>query len=322
MEDLIIILSDGVFHSGEDLGKKLDITRAAVWKKICKIKTLGIPLESKKGLGYRIIGGLDLLKKEDIYDNLSTIVKPLVSNLEVLSTTTSTNTLARKNAENFDSSGSIILAEAQTDGRGRRGKSWISPYGCNLYLSIVWGFSGGIQEIEGLSLATACSVLKGLENCGADNIELKWPNDLMHKKKKIGGILLEIVGDPSGYCQVIIGVGININMPKINSKQIDREWTNTKKLLNPEVSRNDLATKIIEQILLLLLEYKKSGFSSYKDEWLMYDNSIGKKVKLIMVNNTVEGVVRGIDSSGGLILEVGGIEKTFSGGEISLRECE
>jgi BirA family biotin operon repressor/biotin-[acetyl-CoA-carboxylase] ligase len=322
MEDLIIILSDGMFHSGEDLGKKLDITRAAVWKKICKIKTLGIPLESKKGLGYRIIGGLDLLKKEDIYDNLSTIVKPLVSNLEVLSTTTSTNTLARKNAENFDSSGSIILAEAQTDGRGRRGKSWISPYGCNLYLSIVWGFSGGIQEIEGLSLATACSVLKGLEKCGADNIELKWPNDLMHKKKKIGGILLEIVGDPSGYCQVIIGVGININMPKINSKKIDREWTNTKKLLNPEVSRNDLATKVIEQILLLLFEYKKSGFSSYKDEWLMYDNSIGKKVKLIMVNNTVEGVVRGIDSSGGLILEVGGIEKTFSGGEISLRECE
>jgi BirA family biotin operon repressor/biotin-[acetyl-CoA-carboxylase] ligase len=111
-------------------------------------------------------------------------------------------------------------------------------------------------------------------------------------------------------------------MPKINSKHIDREWTNTKKLLNPEVTRNDLATKIIEQILLLLFEYKKFGFSSYRDEWLMYDNSIGNKVKLIMMNNTVEGVVRGIDSSGGLILEVNGVEKTFSGGEISLRECE
>ena len=97
MEDLLIILSDGMFHSGEDIGKKLDISRAAVWKKIRKIRTLGLSLESKKGQGYRIIGGLDLLKKEDIYDNLSSVVKPLVSNLEVLSTTTSTNTLARKN---------------------------------------------------------------------------------------------------------------------------------------------------------------------------------------------------------------------------------
>ena len=322
MEDLIIILSDGMFHSGEDLGKKLDISRAAVWKKMLKIRNLGIPLESKKGLGYRVIGGLDLLKKKNIYDNLSPIVKPLVSSLEVLSTTISTNTLARKNAENFDSSGSVILAEAQTEGRGRRGKSWISPYGCNLYLSIVWGFSGGIKEIEGLSLATACSVLKGLEKCGAENIELKWPNDLMHKKKKIGGILLEIVGDPSGYCQVIIGVGINVSMPETNSKRINRGWANTKKFLNSGVSRNDLATKIIEQILLLLFEYKKSGFSSYRDEWLMYDNSIGKKVKLIMMNNTIEGIVRGIDPSGGLILEVDGIKKTFSGGEISLRECQ
>ena len=322
MEDLLIILSDGMFHSGEDIGKKLDISRAAVWKKIRKIRTLGLSLESKKGQGYRIIGGLDLLKKEDIYDNLSSVVKPLVSNLEVLSTTTSTNTLARKNAEKFDSSGRIILSEAQTDGRGRRGKSWVSPYGCNLYLSIVWGFSGGIQEIEGLSLAVACSVLKGLKKCGADNIELKWPNDLIHKKKKIGGILLEIVGDPSGYCQVIIGVGINVNMPKIYSGYIDREWANTKKLLNPGVSRNKLASMIIEQLLLLLFDYKKSKSLSYRDQWLMYDNSIGKKVELIMMNNTVEGIVRGIDLSGGLILEVDGIEKIFSGGEISLRECE
>ena len=186
----------------------------------------------------------------------------------------------------------------------------------------MWGFSGGVKEIEGLSLAVACAVLRGLTKCGAKNIKLKWPNDLIYEEKKIGGILLEVVGDPSGYCQVIIGVGININMPERFSQHIDRAWTNISKLLNPGVSRNILASSVIEEHLLLLKNYKNLGFSNYKDEWLMNDNSIGKWVQLEMMGNSVVGFVRGIDSSGGLILEVEGKVQVFNGGEISLRECK
>ena len=322
MDNLLAILSDGMYHSGEDLGKKLGISRAAVWKKIKKVKTLGVFLESKKGCGYRIVGGLDLLSKKQIYDNLTPTAKSLLSKLQTLTTTASTNTLARQYAEKFDASGWVILAEEQQEGRGRRGKSWVSPYGCNLYLSIVWGFSGGVKEIEGLSLAIGVSILRGLKICGAENIQLKWPNDLMHQKKKIGGILLEIVGDPSGYCQVIIGIGINVNMPENFSKSINKPWTNANKLLNPEVGRNKLAGVLIDQLLLLLESYKKIGFLSYKNEWLAHDAFIGKRVELIMMNNTIDGIVQGVDNSGALILKVNGITKTFSGGEISLRECE
>jgi len=321
MHRLLVILSDGMYHSGEDLGEKLGISRAAIWKKIQKVSSLGLLLESKKGRGYRILGGLDLLASNQILSHLSPSAKALLFDLEVLSTVSSTNTHARLYAEKSNASGRVIVAEGQTNGRGRRGKTWVSPYGCNLYLSLVWGFDGGVKEIEGLSLAVATAVLGGLKLCGAENIKLKWPNDLLYQKRKIGGILLEVVGDPSGYCQVIIGVGVNMGMPENLSELADQQWANAGELLDPKVGRNQLAGVVIGELLLLLDGYKKTGFLGYKKEWLEHDAFKGERVELIMVNNSVEGTVHGVDDSGALILKVDGEIKVFSGGEISLRGC-
>jgi BirA family biotin operon repressor/biotin-[acetyl-CoA-carboxylase] ligase len=282
---------------------------------------LGLLLESKKGGGYRILGGLDLLASNQILSHLSPSAKALLFDLEVLSTVSSTNTHARLYAEKSNTSGRVIVAEGQTNGRGRRGKTWVSPYGCNLYLSLVWGFDGGVKEIEGLSLAVATAVLGGLKLCGAENIKLKWPNDLLYQKRKIGGILLEVVGDPSGYCQVIIGVGVNMGMPENLSELADQQWANTGEFLDPKVGRNQLAGVVIGELLLLLDGYKKTGFLGYKKEWLEHDAFKGERVELIMVNNSVEGTVHGVDDSGALILKVDGEIKVFSGGEISLRGC-
>jgi|TARA_B110000503_G_scaffold45844_1_gene74914 BirA family transcriptional regulator, biotin operon repressor / biotin---[acetyl-CoA-carboxylase] ligase len=322
MDRLLIILSDGKYHSGEDLGKELGISRSAVWKQVKKISALGVLLESKKGCGYRISGGLELLDSGLIQQQLSVAVKPLLSNMQILSTVSSTNMLARQHAEQGNASGWVVLAEEQTNGRGRRGKSWVSPYGCNLYLSLVWGFDGGVKEIEGLSLAVAVVVLRGLRLSGVEGLSLKWPNDLLYQNKKIGGILLEVVGDPSGYCQVVIGVGININMSEQPSRSIGQAWGNVGELSDSKIGRNQLAGVMIDQLLLLLSKYKKIGFVGYKEEWLQHDTFMDKRVKLLMMNNSVEGIVRGIDDSGALILEVDGAVKIFSGGEISLRGFE
>jgi BirA family biotin operon repressor/biotin-[acetyl-CoA-carboxylase] ligase len=322
MDRLLTILSDGRYHSGENLGKELGISRSAVWKQAQKISLLGILLESKKGCGYRISGGLELLDINLIHRQLSAAVKPLLLKIQLLSTVSSTNILARQRAEQDNASGWVVLAEEQTSGRGRRGKSWVSPYGCNLYLSLVWGFDGGVKEIEGLSLAAAVVVLRGLRLLGVEGLSLKWPNDLLYQNKKIGGILLEVVGDPSGYCQVVIGVGVNINMSGQFSGSIAQAWANVSELSDSRVGRNQLAGIIIDQLLLLLSKYKKTGFVGYKEEWLQHDAFMNKKVKLLMMNNSVEGIVRGIDNSGALILEVDGAVKIFSGGEISLRGFE
>ena len=214
MDRLLQILSDGEYHSGEELGQLLGISRTAIWKQMQKVESLGLPVDSQKGCGYRISGGLDLLFHDDVHGQLSQKAKGLLKKLEIESTVASTNELAKQRAETENASGLVVLAEQQTQGRGRRGRQWVSPYGCNLYLSLVWGFDGGVSALEGLSLAVGIAVQKAVARIGGQSLELKWPNDLLWQQRKIGGILLEVIGDPAGFCQVIIGIGLNVDMPE------------------------------------------------------------------------------------------------------------
>lgn len=319
MDKLLTILSDGEYHSGEELGRYLGISRTAIWKQIQKIDALGLAVESQKGCGYRIAGGLDLLVQELIRNQLSESAQELLVNLEIQSSVTSTNELARRQAEDGNASGLVLFAEQQTSGRGRRGRQWVSPYGYNLYLSLVWGFEGGVQAIEGLSLAVGVAVLRGLKRWGVEGVELKWPNDLLWKKRKVGGILLEVIGDPSGFCQVVIGIGINVGMPDKYSQSIDQDWANLNHLLVGNVGRSDLGGAIVDEVLLLLGRYHEEGFRGCREEWLQHDAYADSPVKLLMMNKSMEGIARGVDESGGLKLEVDGEIQIFSGGEISLR---
>jgi BirA family biotin operon repressor/biotin-[acetyl-CoA-carboxylase] ligase len=322
MERLLKILSDGEFHSGEELGKLLQISRTAIWKHMQKVEALGLPVQSQKGCGYRIEGGLDLLNAEELRQYISPSTQGLLKELDIHSSVVSTNALARQRAEQDDCSGLVVLSESQTDGRGRRGRQWVSPYGCNLYLSMVWGFEGGVQALEGLSLAVAVAVQRAVERCGITGLKLKWPNDLLWHKRKIGGVLLEVIGDPSGYCQVIIGVGINLAMPEKYSEEIGQQWANLNELNDGAVARNKLAGMVVDELLALLGNYQTTGFGSYRDAWLESDAYANEPVTLLLMNHTVKGIARGVDSTGALMLEVDGEMRQYSGGEISLRGTE
>ena len=148
----------------------------------------------------------------------------------------STNDLVRHTAEQGDSTGRVVLAEQQTAGRGRRGRQWVSPFGRTIYLSLGWGFDGGVQVLEGLSLAVGVAVRRAIQSCGVDGLMFKWPNDLFLENKKVGGILLEVLGDPSGFCQVVVGAGVNLGMSDKNGKLLDQPWIDISSVSGQQVS--------------------------------------------------------------------------------------
>lgn len=322
MNDLLKILCDGRFHSGEELGRLLGISRAAVWKQIQRIEQTGLEVKSRRGCGYCLVAELELLNRGALTHCLSDAVRSLIKELQIESSVSSTNDLVRHTAERGDATGLVVLAEQQTAGRGRRGKHWVSPFGRNIYLSVGWGFDGGVQVLEGLSLAVGVAVRRAIQSCGIHGLMFKWPNDLFLENRKVGGILLEVLGDPSGFCQVIVGVGVNLGMPAKSGELIDQAWTDIGLMSGQPVSRNGLAAAIIEEIVVLLANFHEVGFKPYREEWLCFDIYADRKVSLSLMKKTVQGVARGVDESGALKLEVDGEIKLFSGGEISVRSAK
>ncbi len=312
---LLEILADGEFHSGEELGKLLSVSRAAIWKQLQKIEeALSLKLEPSKGRGYRLPGGLELLKREKIAD---AIPKSLLYSLHIVQQVDSTNRLAAELANQDSARGCVVLAEQQLAGRGRRGRKWISPFAQNIYCSLVWEFDSGVAALEGLSLAIGVGVVRALEAIGINGAALKWPNDVLHEGNKLAGILLEMTGDVSGRCQVVIGIGINVAMSK--NEAIDQPWTDATRAAGKYVSRNELAANLITQILQLLVEFEAQGFSKFRDEWAACDYTFGKPVTVHIGEQIVPGVSAGVDVDGALLVDTGTGRQSFHGGEISLR---
>ena len=327
-QNLILnILKDGNFHSGESLGEALGCSRTAVWKQLQKLEALGLEIESIKGTGYRVVGGFELLEPQLIKAQLTAMASEELGDLEVFKSIDSTNKYAREKAEISRASGSVVLAEQQSAGRGRRGKSWISPFAANIYLSIVWDFEQGAQALEGLSLAVGVAVKRALNAQAVKGVQLKWPNDIYVEGKKLGGILLEMIGDPAGQCSVIVGVGINVAMPKSQGSEIDQEWTDIRSQLQnsstAEVdspSRNKLAADLISELVTLLRDFQVQGFSMYRDEWQAADAFFGQEAVISTPKQSITGIVKGVDPNGALRLQLeNGKIETFIGGELSLR---
>lgn len=322
-EKILDVLSDGEFHSGEDLGQKLGMSRAAVWKQLQKLEELGLELESVKGTGYRLTGGLELLQSEVIKAYFSEISTRDFPACLIYPSLESTNQLARQMADEGGCDGTVVLAERQTDGRGRRGKHWVSPFASNIYMSLIWNFETGAAALEGLSLAIGVAVRRALVSVGVKNVQLKWPNDIYINQKKLGGILLEMTGDPAGQCSVVVGVGINVSMPAQYGRSIDQQWTDIISELPIRISRNQLVAALIEEILVILQLYHQTGFAPYREEWLSADAFKGARGTLSTIKESINGEIVGVDDSGAIQLKLkDGNVKSFIGGELSLRRAQ
>lgn len=312
MLTLLNLLKDGRFHSGQDLGAALGISRSAVWKQLQHLEAeLGLSIHKVRGRGYQLATPLMLL------DPLKIAEMAPGWPVAVFDSIDSTNAEGLRAIGQGRSAPFLVLAERQVSGRGRRGRKWVSPFADNLYYSLVLRIDGGMRQLEGLSLVVGLAVMHTLRKVGVAGAGLKWPNDVLVGNKKIAGILLELVGDPADVCHVVLGIGINVNM--LAAEEVDQQWTSVRLESGQVCDRNALAVQLSEQLQAYIQRHQDGGFSALQAEWQDGHLWQGRSVSLIAGTNQIDGVVLGIDNQGALRLQVDGVEKLFSGGELSLR---
>ena len=314
MLTLLELLKDGRFHSGEALGAALGVSRSAVWKQLQHLEAeLNLPIHKIRGKGYQLASPLVFLSAAEIEANAASLTWPVYISESI----DSTNAEALRLVEAGYPAPFLVLAEQQTAGRGRRGRKWVSPFAQNVYYSLVLRIEGGLRQLEGLSLVVGLAVMQALRELGVQSAALKWPNDVLVGQKKIAGILLELVGDPADICHVVLGIGINVNMQQ--AAEVDQQWTSAQLETGSPVDRNHLVAQLGLQLQSHLERHKALGFSALHQEWERNHLWQGKAVSLIAGANQIDGVVLGIDHQGALRLNVNGVEKIYSGGELSLR---
>jgi len=318
--EVLRLLADGQFHSGEQLATSLGISRAAVWKRMERLTTLGIGIRRNRAKGYRLEHPLELLDREWILGDISDPARRALADLLIVTSTVSTNEflmhLVRDGAER---NGTVALAEHQSGGRGRRGRAWSSPFGCNLYLSLYWKFDAGVQALAGLSLVVGLGVLRALRAEFGPIARLKWPNDIVAAKGKLGGILIELEGDFSGPAGAVIGIGLNLDMPQAAASEIDQAWTDLRSLIGSVPSRNRLAARIIEECFGILAEFSAKGFPYYRPEWDAVDALRGLEVRVESASERFGGVACGVDDHGALQIMDGQGTRTVIAGDVSVR---
>ncbi|MEZ0121227.1 MAG: bifunctional biotin--[acetyl-CoA-carboxylase] ligase/biotin operon repressor BirA [Candidatus Reddybacter sp.] len=315
---IVELLGDGEYVSGAVLGDALGVSRTAVWKHLNKLEGWGVLIEKAKGRGYRITGGMELLCEQRVLDGMSKPARQLLDGLQILETTDSTNDVVRSEIGKDAAQGFVCFAERQSGGRGRHGRQWVSPFGRNLYMSLSWHFDEGAAALEGLSLAVGVGVARVIESFGVSNVALKWPNDILLEKQKVGGVLLEMMGDPVGRCQVIVGVGLNLGMTE--GAPIDQPWADLGS--HAQIGRNQLASALLSELLPMLDGYSRAGFPNYRAQWESYDAYRDRPIKLLTRRMTIQGVGRGVSHTGAIQIEVDGVIESYSGGEISLRPID
>lgn len=311
-QTLITLLSDGQFHSGEQLGEQLGISRAAVGKHMAALKELGLDLFSLTGKGYRLAVPMAL------YDQAQLQALAPMAPVHCFPVIDSTNQYLLERVNQLQS-GESCLAECQTAGRGRRGKPWVSPFGCQLILSVYWRLEQGMAAAMGLSLAVGVAVVQALESLGYTGVELKWPNDLYYQGRKLAGILVEMSGSAGASCNLVIGVGLNLAMPAREGERIDQAWSELRHIQPELVDRNLLAARMLGHLQQAMLTFEQQGLSHFVDDWNRLDHFAGRPVRLLMGEQEIRGIARGIDDRGALRLETSEGIKFYLGGEISLR---
>ena len=318
---LVRLLADGHYHSGAALAEQLGLSRAAVWKAARKAgERLGLTIESRRGTGYRLSEPLELLDPARFLGALSHPAHSHIARLEIFDDIDSTNAHLLAAGHAGAPSGTLCLAERQSAGRGRRGRTWVSPYGANLYLSLLWRFPQGPGHLGGLSLAVGAALAQALEAAGAAGIGLKWPNDLLWQRRKLGGLLIEVAAEAQGPSLVVIGLGLNTRLGGAQAQGIDQPWVDLDEILGPQgYSRNRIATLATKALVTTLERYGREGLAPFLPLWERYDRYRGERVEIRQGERVITGTQAGITIEGALRLEVAGEVQIFTAGEVSLR---
>lgn len=312
-KQLMRLLNQSGANSGTALGEALGVSRVAVQKKIQSLIDNGLPINAVPGKGYSLSDGVVLLDEQSI---LACLENPqAVSQLEVLQLVDSTNSYLLSESISTNKA-SVCLAEVQGSGRGRRGNDWRSAPYRNVMLSLSWGFDHWPATITGLSLAVALCVTEVLNQHYSLDVKIKWPNDLMVERDgvydKLGGILVDVAGESSGACNVVIGLGLNVHQPDWSAQEgASYRWHDLHRL-GVSADRNQLSARIIDALTAMLSEFSDSGFALMTERWNALSSYAEKMIRVGDESSAVIGRMVGVDSTGALLVcDKQGVEHQF-----------
>ncbi|WP_254775151.1 bifunctional biotin--[acetyl-CoA-carboxylase] ligase/biotin operon repressor BirA [Pseudoxanthomonas sp. GM95] len=314
---LLLRLAQGPV-SGDLLAQETGLTRAAIWKRVQALREAGIAVAGSAGHGYTLEQPLDLLEAGAIAAGLDAAARAEIAGLDVAWSLDSTNSeLLRRDTPAAGCA--VLLAERQTGGRGRRGRSWTSPLAAHIYLSIARRFGGGLARLGGLSLVAGVAVAEGLRDLGVSQIGLKWPNDLVINGRKLGGLLVEGGGEAGGPVRAVIGIGLNVRMPAAQAGLIDQPWLDLAEALPGLTSRNAVAGAVLARLLPALALFDAEGLAPFRPRYAALDALHGQRVVVKLDSGDVFGTAEGIADDGALRLRTPQGLRDFHAGEVSVR---
>ncbi len=315
MRELILKTLQQERHiSGEELGKRFNISRTAVWKHINELRNRGYKIDSSPKSGYSFIKSTHLLLPEEIGLGLNTQImgKHIVHYDEVSSTQDIAAELARGGA----AEGTLVIAEMQKGGRGRKGRSWVSLPEGGIYLSLILRPNLMPSQIVQIPLIAGVALTKAIRETVPLQPMIKWPNDIIIGKKKVGGILTEMSSEIDGVNYIVLGIGLNVNIPaSLLAEQTAGIATSLIDEYGAYISRAKLVQCFLSEFEIIYTKFLASGFSSVRDEWKALNNTIGSWVKVSDGGEEIEGEALDIDNDGFLLVrkESGDVSRIISG---------
>ena len=302
-QELLAALASGEALSGSRLAAETGVTRAAIWKQIEALRTRGVPIESAGSAGYRLPWPIQMLDGPSIRAELSSPIAHRLGALDLYWELDSTSSeLQRRGTDAPDFS--IVMAETQTAGRGRRGRHWLSPPGMNLYVSCLKRFDAGFASLSGLSLATGVIVLRALHVLGIAGPRLKWPNDVLADGGKLAGILVELSGEYQGPCAAVVGIGLNLRLTDALREQAGQPVCDLASVAHgAPPDRNRTAAALVANLVEGLDQFERDGFAAFVDEYVEHDALRGVPLRVTGALGELEGIGAGIDLRGALQLQ-------------------
>ena len=320
---LLRLLADGGFHSGEAMGRELGVSRATVFNALAEVADYGVTLQRIRGRGYRLEAPWQCLDAVEINRCLGDCAARF--QLEVIQQAASSNSELLQRAVRGAPSGSVLAVELQTAGRGRIGRVWHSGLGNALTFSLLWRFECGLNGLSGLSLAVGVAILRALRRFEAAGVGLKWPNDILAEhgnsmvRGKLGGVLIEAQGDMYGPSAVVIGIGLNCSLPTVLERAITQPAVSLKQLCVKPPTRDQLLAAVLQALAAVLDEFARDGFAALRGEWERYHAQQDLPIQLQMPDGSlVKGIARGVGDNGELRLETAQGMRQFNSGEVGV----